>query len=186
MTHHDPKSEAGVLAVIALSVAAVATFTIGFEGEVYKAYVDDTGHVSICNGHAEGVHLGDVASKETCRHYYQKDMTKAMSFVKNPELLKYTPGLQAAGDFTLNAGIGAWEGSPMSVYFAAGDIKKACESFTGYWVWGTYDRPKKGAYCKPKPGTTKYYCQISNLIERRVGETDLCFGTYWEPDFSKQ
>ena len=182
--HSSARTTIGL--IILSAVAATASFTMHFEGTVYKAYLDDTGHPTICNGHTKSVRLGDVASKETCIKYYNEDKTQAITqaIKVSPEIVDNKDVLNATGDFVLNAGIGAYVGSPMYTNFRNRQWGKGCDSFENYWVYGTYPRPKSGYFCKPKPGTNKYYCRLNGLVERRYYERRLCYGINDFPDFA--
>jgi len=166
-----------VKAFIFALVVSVMPFTSTYEGTVYKAYKDPVGFVTICQGHRVGVHMGDIASKALCEKYYQEDMTFAVTEVLklNPSIIQNQNAIRASGDFTLNAGIGSWKGSPMRTYFGEGEWTKGCNAFSGYFVGGTYTRAQKGMTCHPHPSKPgKWLCDLPGLVKRREAEKDLC------------
>lgn len=185
MSNESKKISSKLTKIILSAALAVMPFTVKFEGTVYRAYRDPVGRWTICSGHTKGVREGDVASKETCDKYYTQDMAVAMKQViaVSPEVGENFHALQAAGDFTMNAGIGAWIQSPMNAQFKAGQWENACRSFSGYWVNGTFSKPQPKMTCRPKVGTKQYTCVLPGLVERRLGETKLCQGQLWFPEY---
>jgi lysozyme len=116
-----PAKAAALAALIASAVIAVQPLTSSSEGEVYRAYPDSGGVWTICKGHTgPEVHAGLVASKAQCAAWYRGDMTAHMedALRATPELAEQRSALQAAGDFSFNAGGGWWRRSPMAAAFA--------------------------------------------------------------------
>lgn len=175
------------LAFITAVAVSLAPYTFHFEGVVYKAYRDPVGKWTLCSGHTKNVREGDIASKDLCLKYYKEDMEEATKLVlnDNPDLINNFNASRAAADFTMNSGIGTWKQSPMNAYFKNKEWDKGCDSFNGYWINGTFNKPQKKYLCKPKLNTNKYICVLPGLVERRSFESKVCRGIPVELNFGE-
>lgn len=112
-------------------VLCCINFTSPNEGTKYVAY-QDTGKVwSICEGHTENVHKGDVATPAQCKQYMNDDMMAAIAVVNKltgnipmPETTK-----KVFVDEVFNAGSGNFAKSTMLKKIKSGDIAGACRQF---------------------------------------------------------
>ena len=173
-----PVVQGGIIGIIAAAVIGVASLTNSSEGRFHKAYLDPVKIPTICEGHTKGVKLGDTATDAQCDEYYRQDMTSHMSDIvkMTPELTEYPNGLQAAGDFAFNTGVGAWRNSPMAKYAKQRSWPAMCEAFKSYYTGATYPRLQPKLKCKPKisqPG--KYVCELPGLVKRRLNESKMCY-----------
>lgn len=169
----------GKAAIIAAAVAGLITFTSSREGTVYKAYPDPAKGwdlPTICNGHTRGVYRGQVATKAQCKQYLQDDLNEAalQAVAVTPKLLNNQNALRGTGDFVFNAGIGAYARSPMAPYFAKEQWTQGCNAFVGYRESSVTKTPIKGTVCTYHTGSKNYTCRFPGLVNRRVGEKQLC------------
>lgn len=167
----------GLTAIVAAAVIAVSPFNKASEGERYNAYLDPAKIPTICRGHTKGVKLGDIATPAQCEAFYRADMTEHMlaALKVTPALAQKPAALQAAGDFTFNAGPAWWAKSPMAAHFAKGEWSAGCEAFVGYLTLYKAPAPVKGGNCRLNSKGV-LYCEAGGLVTRRKKERAICLG----------
>lgn len=143
----------GGAAALVLAIAG----SIGgyYEGKVNTTYVDIGGVPSICNGHTQGVQLGQVATDDQCMTYLQSDMKEAYGYV-NACILAPITVTQAAAftDAAYNAGKAVVCGSTLQKLANSGHMKEACAQLLR---WNKVNGKV-----------------VQGLVNRRQAEYDLC------------
>lgn len=141
---------------IAALVLAAAAFTAPKEGLVTVAYRDLGGVWTICNGETQGVTQGMKKTPSECAALLQKRIPDYMVPV-----IRKLPGdtpdnrIVAYTDFAYNAGVGAFERSPIPALEQAGKPLEACRALL------TLRTTVKGV-------------EVRGLKNRRKQEYDLC------------
>ncbi len=138
----------GLAIAFALSMGLIASF----EGYSHRAYLDPIGIPTICQGHTEGVKIGDTATDEDCKEMTQEDFRKVAAQLDG--IVVPAPIWGAFADFCYNVGVTRCKSSTLYTYLKAGQYRKACDEFPK-WIY---------AHGKP----------LSGLIRRRQAERDLC------------
>ena len=147
------------LFAIGLSAAAIAYQIVPVqEDTVYRAYPDPVSHGppwTICRGHTEHVHPGDVATKAQCDEYLVQDTAKAAKIVARCIHVPLNVNQAAAlYDATINEGPQVVCGSTVQSSANAGNYAGMCASLARFIKAG-------GQY-------------INGLVERRVDDIELC------------
>ena len=138
------------------SAAVIATALVGhFEGRNLVAYLDPVSIPTICYGHTEGVHMGQVLTAKQCDDLLAADLGKAFLVVKKAVKVPMPePRRAAMASFVFNAGEGNFLKSTMLKKLNAGDTLGACMELPK-WV-----------YAKGR--------KLSGLVRRREAERQLC------------
>ncbi len=173
------------IGVVAAASTAMIGFTSYWEGNYYKAYRDPKGIPTICRGHTKGVYIGMKVSKEECDKFFIEDISPILLEIvaDNPDLIDQKGAMYAAGDFSFNAGIGAYRKSPMYISFKNGEWDKGCNYFSNYYT-GIWTSSMKGSDCRFDKIKKKYYCKLKGLVDRREAEKNLCLGKISVEDFA--
>lgn len=151
------------------ALAIAAAMAMGWEGgNVHRAYWDAYGHVwTICAGHTDDVHKGDVATDAQCNAYMRKDMGHAAAAVDRCIHVKLSNLERAAFiDAAYNIGPSVVCGSTLQRMANSGNVTGACLQLTdaldkrGNNTGWTYSGGK----------------MVQGLRNRRTDERNLCIG----------
>ncbi len=144
------KSTAGASA-LALATALV----MHFEGYRPVAFLDPVSIPTICYGHTESVHTGQIMTQFQCDIMLKADLGMALATVDRLTTACQPDTRRAAlASFTYNAGPGSFARSTILKKLNAGDIIGACNELPK-WVRA------KGRI-------------LPGLVKRRAAERDLC------------
>lgn len=116
------------------AVGAVGAFALVFtasnEGTEYRAYPDQGGVWTICEGHTRGVQKGDTATPAQCKAFLAEDMHEAAVYVDLHVTVPLNECQRAAlQDFTFNVGTPAFGRSTMLRKLNAGNYQGAQSEF---------------------------------------------------------
>ena len=90
------------------ALAMAVSLGVFFEGERLAAYQHYHDVPSICDGHTQGVKLGDTATHQQCMDWIQKEMQNRLDAVDRLTKVRQPDTRRAAlADFAYNEGIGA-------------------------------------------------------------------------------
>ncbi|SDL78068.1 lysozyme [Modicisalibacter muralis] len=137
----------------ALTIAAATVSH--FEGRSNEAYLDPVGIPTICDGHTQGVQLGQTLSNDECDKLLAGDLGDAFDAVDQHVDVVLPPTRRAAlASFTYNVGEDALMRSTLLRKLNAGDVVGACNELRR-WVYA---------------GGRK----LAGLVRRRKAERELC------------
>lgn len=145
------KTRLGTNAALA---AACLAGTVGFEGQVYKAYYDPVGIPTVCAGVTKGVRMGMVKTPAECDALNMQQLIvheAGMRACLGDALADRLPdgAYVAFVDFTYNAGVGAFCTSTAKRKLVAGDIAGACDELP------KWNKARKAGVMITLPGLTK-------------------------------
>jgi lysozyme len=149
-TIRTPRVVGGSAAVLALAAGLITAW----EGTRTHAYFDSVGVATICIGHTQGVHSGDVATKAQCAEYLRGDLGVALSDVGRCIYRPLTDNQTAAlVSFEFNTGA-----------LCRSSVRKAANSGAPASEWC----PLMGRYVYAGGHV------LQGLVNRRAAEVALC------------
>lgn len=124
------KRLAGAVGTMALLGGALGYW----EGDSLRAYRDMGGTWTICGGVTEGVHEGQVATREECVAMNSAAARHALAVVDADLPGQPEKRHVALADFVYNIGATKWRASTALRMFKAGNIRGGCEQLSR-WVY---------------------------------------------------
>lgn len=156
---------AAVLALVAMGASATELteqMVAEREGRRLQAYLDGVRVATICDGHTEGVRLGDTATPEQCDAFRRSDVGVALAAVARLVKVPIPETTRAAlGSWTLNVGQGNAARSTLIAKLNAGDRPGACDELRRWVFAGGLDCRIRSNNCR-------------GIADRREAERELC------------
>lgn len=156
---------AAVLALVAMGASATELteqMVREREGRALAAYSDGVGVATICDGHTEGVRLGDTATPEMCDAWLKTDVGIGLSAIARLVKVPIPETTRAAlGSWAYNVGAGNAARSTLITKLNGGDRIGACEELRR-WVYAA------GRDCRIRSNNCR------GIADRREAERELC------------
>lgn len=123
-----PRGKAKLAAVVGTAAAGLIAVVAQFEGKSNDPYADIIGKMTVCYGETN-VPMRRYSDAE-CADMLGGSLASygAAVLKRNPELRGHDPQIVAAGSFTYNVGIAAYNRSSVASHFTAGRWRSACNA----------------------------------------------------------